>query len=74
MKYYVYMAKIKDVPIYVGKGTNNRFKHCFKKLNLDEKLILYLRYEDKKTIKEISQIFNCSGYPIKQVLKRNKNG
>lgn len=29
--YYVYMAKLNDIPIYVGKGTKNRYRHCYRK-------------------------------------------
>lgn len=29
--FYVYEARIDDTVIYIGKGTKNRYKHCYKK-------------------------------------------
>lgn len=38
--YYVYMAKLDNVPIYIGKGTKSRYKHCYKKFDSCEVIIL----------------------------------
>jgi len=47
-------------------------KPSHKRLNLDEKKIVDLYVQKKKTIKEISKILNCSCNPIKRILRENK--